>query len=209
MSPLLTSVAYISLLIFGTLSQSITTKRESYAADHSYEVTQDTYYDDVTMLQEFPEHLPKPQHQYGVMPGRIGGMVMSPNGNPGAPTNANVMHQQHRLRSPPINAFYELSIRIPVIGKQIFQLRILNENVAELIIDGMLQVNDVISYRVDQQSGDLSFKLSEETQGILRKFRTRLGKASYCSETDTPSIVVSPPLPTNINLKLERKHDHI
>ena len=108
--------------------------------------------------------------------------------------------------SPPVNSVYELDVRIPVIGKQHFHLKILSENVAELVIDGILKVNDIISYQIDRRTGGLSFALSEETKRIMRKFRTTIVRATYCGRSDTPSIVVSPPLPKNIKLRLKRKH---
>lgn len=197
MNPLLTSIAYVSVLLLSTLSQSFTTRRAESFADLQQHVTHEyePYTQHMDMAVMFQEEDQNQKSHQSVFPGnRLGGLQI-----PNQAANA-IVH-----RAPPVNAFYELNIRIPVIGRQIFQLRILSENVAELIIDGMLQVKDVISYRMDQQSGDLSFILSDETERILRKFRTRLGKATYCSETDTPSIVVSPPLPASINLKLERK----
>ena len=48
--------------------------------------------------------------------------------------------------SPPVNSIYDdLAMKIPVLGKQHFQLKILSDKVAHLIINGMLQVNDVVS----------------------------------------------------------------
>lgn len=111
----------------------------------------------------------------------------------------------HRAVGPPVNAMYELEVKIPIIGQQRFQLKILSLYHAELIINGVLEVKDIIPYRVDPKDGGLSFTLSDNTKRILKKFRTTLVSASYCTKTDTPSIVVSPPLPTNINLNLRRK----
>jgi hypothetical protein len=109
-----------------------------------------------------------------------------------------------RSNVPPINATYMLDIHIPVIGRQTFQLSILDQDLAELIIVGMLRLRDTVPFHVDT-NGNLSFNLSDETKQILKKFRTNLGEAKYCGESDIASIVIQPPLPTSINLELRRK----
>lgn len=112
--------------------------------------------------------------------------------------------QRRSVPTLPVNAVYELEAQIPVIGRQLFQLKILSEGVASLVIEGMLQLTDVIRYEVDGD-GEFAFDLSDTTTAILNRFRTRLVKVRYCSETDTPSVIVRPPLPTNIKLTLKRK----
>lgn len=109
-----------------------------------------------------------------------------------------------RLRGPPTDAIYELEAKIPVIGVQLFKMRIINDGMAELVINGLLEVKELISYTIDH-NGEFVFELSAATQGVLRKFRTTLVKVKYCRETDAPTVVVRPPLPMNIQLKLERK----
>ena len=107
--------------------------------------------------------------------------------------------------SPPINSCYELNIKIPVIGRQKFRLVILSKTEAQLIIEGVLFINDVVTYKINERTGELSFQLSNESERVLRKFRTTIVAASYCGKDDIPSIVVRPPLPRNINLQLKRK----
>ena len=104
-----------------------------------------------------------------------------------------------------VGSDYFLETKIPVIGVQTFRLRILDHNLAELTIEGLIEVRDKIPYQVDQQSGELSFTLSESTKLILKRFRTKLLKASYCPMKDRPSILVRPPLPMPIHLHLARK----
>mmetsp|Transcript_39118 Transcript_39118/g.66678 ORF Transcript_39118/g.66678 Transcript_39118/m.66678 type:complete len:189 (+) Transcript_39118:143-709(+) len=119
--------------------------------------------------------------------------------------NSMPLAQRRRtFHGPPVDALYELEAQIPVIGKQVFQLKILSEGMASLVIEGLLELRDIIRYEVDGD-GEFAFVLSESTNRILRKFRTRLVKVRYCSETDTPSVIVRPPLPTNIKLTLRRK----
>lgn len=105
---------------------------------------------------------------------------------------------------PSVGAQYHLQKKIPVLGKQTFQLKILQENIAELLIDGVLEVKDVIHYTVDERSGELSFTLSEKTNMILKRFRTKLLAATYCPKTDRSSIIVQPPLPMKLSLHLKR-----
>ena len=105
---------------------------------------------------------------------------------------------------PSVGAQYNLQKKIPVLGKQTFQLKILQENIAELLIDGVLEVKDVIHYTVDERSGELSFTLSEKTNMILKRFRTKLLAATYCPKTDRSSIIVQPPLPMKLSLHLKR-----
>lgn len=115
-----------------------------------------------------------------------------------------LMRKSWRAHGPPTDALYTLEANIPVIGKQRFQLRIRAQGMAELVIDGLLKLNDVIFYEVDPD-GEFTFELSEATKKVLKKFRTNLVRVRYDRETDTPTVIVRPPLPTNIKLKLERK----
>lgn len=117
--------------------------------------------------------------------------------------NTNAAHSTERY-APPVQALYQLDIHIPVIGRQRFQLRIISETAAELVIDGMLKINDQIKYQVQPTTGEFSFNLSNTTKRVLKRFRTSVSHAKYCSKTDTPSIQVKPPLPTKINLRLKR-----
>mmetsp|Transcript_8287 Transcript_8287/g.17687 ORF Transcript_8287/g.17687 Transcript_8287/m.17687 type:complete len:194 (+) Transcript_8287:148-729(+) len=112
------------------------------------------------------------------------------------------------LSGPPSNAIYELEIYIPVIGRQRFLLEIIRQGLAKLSINGILQLNELIYYDIDQGSGTFAFDLSEMTKQILRKFRTSLVMVKYCQESDSPVVVVRPPLPTNIELRLKRRTVH-
>ena len=121
--------------------------------------------------------------------------------------NPNAIHSAER-HAPPVHALYQLDIHIPVISQQRFQLRIISETVAELIIDGMLKINDQIKYEVQPATGELVFYLSDTTKGILKRFRTSVSHATYCPITDAPSIQIKPPLPTKLNLRLKRMNHH-
>ena len=108
--------------------------------------------------------------------------------------------------APPVGAEYELNLRIPVIGPQVFQLKILSNTRGKLVVNGALQIDDEVEYSVDKSSGALSFTLSNGTKEVLRRFRTKLLSVNYCAKTDTPLVRVSPPLPVIIDLKLKRKN---
>ena len=105
---------------------------------------------------------------------------------------------------PPLNSYYETTMKIPIIGYQSFRLRIKSTTLAELAIEGILNINDEVPYSVNEVTGELNFCLSQVTTSILRKFRTKLIKASYCHKTDTPMIEVRPPLPTTIKIRMKR-----
>lgn len=109
---------------------------------------------------------------------------------------------------PPLNSYYETTMKIPIIGYQSFRLRIKSTTLAELVIEGILNINDEVPYSVNEVTGELNFCLSQVTTSILRKFRTKLIKASYCHKTDTPMIEVRPPLPTTIKIRMKRIFDN-
>lgn len=121
------------------------------------------------------------------------------------PTSLQFKCSKPLLSGPPAKAIYELEINVPVIGKQRFLLEIIRQGLAKLTIDGILQLNDFIYYEIDQGNGNFAFNLSEMTKRILKKFRTSLVMVKYCKESDSPVVIVRPPLPTNIELRLKRQ----
>lgn len=107
----------------------------------------------------------------------------------------------------PVGAFYTLSLNVPVIGSQTFELKILSPSVAHLRIKGrILNINDTVRYHLDED-GNLEFSLSEKTKRILRRFRTSLSSVEYCNETDTPRVVVNPPISRKVCMDLKRTID--
>ena len=106
--------------------------------------------------------------------------------------------------SPPTGAIYKKTLRIPVLGRQIFSLRILSDRRAHLQINGVMNVDEILHYKV-KPSGAFSMPLPEELQRVLRKYRTRLVEFGYDWVTDLPYVVVSPPLPTKIRIQLVRE----
>ena len=121
----------------------------------------------------------------------------------------------------PVGAKYELTVRLPFIGKQRFSLRILSSSVAELKVSGVLQIYDIIRYSVHheekksnlsqatnqnkkQESSSLRFALSKKTINTMQRFRTTLDYVEYSKEMDTPIIIVTPPLKRKIRMELKR-----
>ena len=109
-------------------------------------------------------------------------------------------------RPPPIGATYEKSVRIPVLGKQVFSLHILSDNTAHLLVKGMLFLDELVTYTVTKR-GCLNCNLSEHAILTMRKVRASLKEVGYDRDTDTPYVKVSTPLPVPVKIHLKRKSD--
>ena len=132
-----------------------------------------------------------------------------PTGNTQALSQTPTTTQQPPLQglcapSPPTGAIYKKTLPIPVLGRQTFTLRILSDRRAHLQIAGVMNVDQILYYKV-KPCGAFSMPLPEELQRVLRKFRTRLVEFGYDRVTDLPYVVVSSPLPTNLRIQLVRE----
>uniref|UniRef100_A0A7S3EZR3 Uncharacterized protein n=1 Tax=Haptolina ericina TaxID=156174 RepID=A0A7S3EZR3_9EUKA len=107
--------------------------------------------------------------------------------------------------APPIGAVYTRTVSLPVIGKQTVELSILSDKLARLILSGRLNLDEPVNYQF-HRSGELSFELTEATKRILRRFRTTLDAAGYDGSSDTSWVVVWPPLPLSVRIRLNRVH---
>ena len=107
---------------------------------------------------------------------------------------------------PPLGAVYSRTVRLPVIGKQTVELAIVSSNQARLMLSGRLNLDEPVSYSFSE-SGELRFELTEATQRLLRRFRTTLDAAGYDGGTDTSWVVVWPPLPLSVRIRLKRIED--
>ena len=96
------------------------------------------------------------------------------------------------------------TVKLPVVGQQTVELSIISRTLARLQLRGRLNIDQTVEYTMDQ-SGQLSFHLTEATQRLLRRFRTRLAEAGYDAKTDTSWVVVFPPLPFSVNIRLNRR----
>jgi len=108
--------------------------------------------------------------------------------------------------SPPIGAKYEKEVGIPVLGRQKFSLEILSDNMAHLLVNGMLILDELVPYTLTK-NGCLNCRLSDRAQQKLKTFRTSLKEVGYNVETDTPYVKVRTPLPALIKIKLHRQHN--
>jgi hypothetical protein len=101
---------------------------------------------------------------------------------------------------------YKCSIRLPILGKQEFQLSVYEETKAHLSIAGIMSVDAMIDYNVCSESGAVSFSLPDSVVKIMNKFRTKLLEARYMPDSDLVTIKVRPPLPRHIIIVLSRLH---
>lgn len=93
-----------------------------------------------------------------------------------------------------------------MIGQQSFRLHILSNDRAQLEIQGLLSVKEMINYEFSSQTGFV-FTLTEALRKTLRQFRTSLVQVGYDSVRDVPYVIVAPPLPTKIRISLLRLAD--
>ena len=74
---------------------------------------------------------------------------------------------------------------------------------ARLKLDGRLKLDEPVEYDVTDE-GELSFSLTDSTKRLLRRFRTSLDAAGYDGDADTAHVVVWPPLPLSVRIRLLR-----
>lgn len=95
--------------------------------------------------------------------------------------------------SLPVGATYRKSLSFPVLGKQAFEIQVLSDTTAHLVISGKLMtIDEVVTYTIDNKKKELVFNLSTETKQILQKFKTKLLEAGYDAQTDTPYVKIAP-----------------
>ena len=74
---------------------------------------------------------------------------------------------------------------------------------ARLQLEGRLELDEPVEYDISDE-GQLSFSLTDSTKRLLRRFRTSLDAAAYDGADDTAHVVVWPPLPLSVSIKLQR-----
>jgi hypothetical protein len=99
---------------------------------------------------------------------------------------------------------YKCFLRLPILGKQEFQLSVYEETKAHLSIAGIMSVDAVIYYNVCSESGAVSFSLPDSVVKMMKRFRTKLVEARYMPDTDSVTIKVQSPLPRHIRIELSR-----
>jgi hypothetical protein len=103
----------------------------------------------------------------------------------------------------PTGALYSRTLTLPIIGRQTVSLAIVSPSVARLLLSGHLVLDEPVVYQF-LPSGDIKFHLTDETKRVLRAYRTTLIRAEYEEVSDTPVVVLSPPLPTLVHFRLKR-----
>lgn len=83
------------------------------------------------------------------------------------------------------------------------QLSIVSRHQARLQLNGRLELDEPVEYEITD-TGDLSFVLTSATKRLLRRFRTSLDAAAYDGDSDTAHVIVWPPLPLSVRIKLQR-----
>ena len=106
---------------------------------------------------------------------------------------------------PPVGAFYRCVTKLPVLGFQRFDLNILENSTAALRISGVMNIDDVFKYSIDNETGCIEFCLSKKIERVLRKFRTSIISTTYDISQDSPTIVVKPPIPKVLKIELKRQ----
>ena len=103
----------------------------------------------------------------------------------------------------PIGAVYARTLTFPVIGSQKVTLSITSSRVARLQLEGRLILDEPVTYEL-QSSGEITFELTNETIRVLRAYRTTLVSATYDELSDSPCVVVSPPIMLRVHIVLKR-----
>jgi hypothetical protein len=108
----------------------------------------------------------------------------------------------------PLGATYRQAMSFPVLGQQVFQIRVLSGNVAHLAISGMLTIDEVVNYTVDGQ-GRILFALSSQTMRTLKRFKTKLLEVGYDADTDTPYVKVAPYILPAMRIRMSRFYEEM
>ena len=119
---------------------------------------------------------------------------------------SSLVQQPHHSRSPPfpVGARYEKAIKIPFLGHQRFSFVVLSETSAQLLVEGMLFIDEVVTYSINAR-GHLICQLPETALRRLNRVRASLHEIGYDNDTDTPYVKVNTPLPGLLKIQFQRK----
>ena len=84
------------------------------------------------------------------------------------------------------------------------RLRVLSATAAKLQLVGLIKLDEPVVYDFEEKE-EPEFSLTEATHRIMRRFRTSLQEIGYDKKTDTPWVVVRPPLPVPVCIRLARE----
>jgi len=116
--------------------------------------------------------------------------------------------QLDRSARPPTGAVYVGVMKMPVIGKQTFMLRVLGRQRCQIVLIGRLMLNQPATYVEDRTTkvGDIELVMcfNEPTQDLLRRWRTRIKATRWHRDGDYATLVVQAPLIPPITIKMLR-----
>ena len=108
---------------------------------------------------------------------------------------------------PPTGAVYVGTMKMPVIGRQTFMLRLLGWQRCQIVLIGPLALDEPAAYseRFDANGViTLDMHFNEPTIDLLRRWRTRIKATRWHKDGDYAELVVSPPLIRPIKIKMWR-----
>lgn len=103
----------------------------------------------------------------------------------------------------PPGATYQQTMSFPLLGEQIFQISVLSETTAHLKISGMMSIDEIIPFTLDN-TGRLLMALPSSVLETLQRFRTKFLEAGYDARTDRPFVRVAPPVLRPLKIMMTR-----
>ena len=113
---------------------------------------------------------------------------------------------------PPVGATYVGTMRMPVIGRQTFLLRILSRSRAQITLVGWLNLDQTAGYRVRSRDEHvdpgtvthLIMEFNEPTLALLRAWRTTIRATHYHPDGEYTVLVIKAPVIPPLRVKLHR-----
>lgn len=103
----------------------------------------------------------------------------------------------------PPGATYQQTMNFPLLGQQTFQISVLSETTAHLKISGMMSIDEIIPFTLDN-TGRLFMSLPNSVLETLQRFRTKFLEAGYDARTDRPFVRVAPPVLQPLKIMMTR-----
>jgi hypothetical protein len=103
-------------------------------------------------------------------------------------------------------AVYVGTMKMPVIGRQTFMLRVLSWHRCQIVLIGPLSLDEPAEYAEESASASgvvsLAMTFNQPTLDLLRRWRTRIRQTQYHRDEDYATILVAPPLIPPIRIKM-------
>lgn len=112
-------------------------------------------------------------------------------------------------KAPPKGAVYCATVRMPVIGRQSFMLRVLSRSRARIVLQGRLDLDEPARYSPEQKGlkrGRVSLLIdfNEPTKRLLARWKTRIRAVLYDPSDDVTILVIQPPVIPAIHVRMKR-----